>query len=267
MRAMDSIDRKQQQTDLIVGVGHLLHPLRGIAVEGKTPTEIANACREFNADLKDYRQAADAFAEEYDVERVAITRALNVLANQLGHHRDKPDALTRELDTAQTAVTDALLRVPMEVPSLVLGALSPFRALRTLKALFSAARTSVTCADPYMDRTIFHRYLADVDPSATVLLVTTDKGGGGSNRLQELVDVARLYATERAPTSVTLVKAASAHDRHLICDDEAHHLGGSLKDAAAKDHYSITSQDLPDAETAINALVAAGTALLGKVSP
>ncbi len=259
---MDAIDRKKQQTDLVVGLGHLLRPLRGIAVEGKTQAEIANACREFNADLKDYRRAADAFAEEYEVERISITRALNLLANQLGHHRDKPDSLARELDTAQAAVTDALLRVPLEVPSLVVGELSPFRAYLTLKTLFSAARTRVMCTDPYMDRTIFHRYVADVDPNAAVLLVTTNKGGRGANRLREVVDVARLYAAERSPTAFTLVQAASAHDRHLVCDNEAHHLGGSLKDAAAKDHYSITPHDLTDAENAIQTLVAGGTTLI-----
>ena len=107
------------------------------------------------------------------------------------------------------------------------------------------ATKSITWFDPYFGSDIFHRYLQFANQDVAVVLVISEAGrnAGRKNidRWNSFLDISRLFAGERGINKYRLLIADSLHDRWLVLDRKRiYALGGSAKDAASKDLFTIT---------------------------
>lgn len=141
---------------------------------------------------------------------------------------------------------------------------SPFAAYCKIRTVCRAAAARVDIFDPYFDKEVFHRYLGEVGPSAKITVVTEEDRLTRDPIVRDgIVAVSELLALER-PTSYRLCAVASIHDRYARIDDTVYHLGGSLKDAAKNDPYTIskTSSDTAIHKT-LDDMIAGGTEWYG----
>ena len=90
--------------------------------------------------------------------------------------------------------------------------------------------------DPYIDQSIFYRYLSRL-PKDTKIKIVTDKDKLKDTRLKEFESVEVLFASEYPNYARELREGL--HDRYIINEANAYSLGGSIKDAAKKSDYSI----------------------------
>ena len=90
--------------------------------------------------------------------------------------------------------------------------------------------------DPYIDQTIFYRYLNGIDSGVEVIIVTNSKNLKGE-RLKDFESVESLFKQEYK--FYKRVSRGNLHDRYLLTEASAFSLGGSIKDAAIKSDYSV----------------------------
>ena len=206
----------------------------------------------------------------YAVESQRFGMALNSILAHVFHGRPLETFVREQLAIAQAAI-DA---VPVPATSVILEAGSPFTAYCRLRELCEAdATTSLVWLDPFMGASIFYRYIASVRSTVPVTLVTSEPGlqAGVRDRTRwtEFLDVSRLYASERGPTLYTLIVQPNLHDRWAVFDDKRiYALGGSAKDAAQRDYFTITSVDgAPTNLQRIKNHISSGTEYFGASSP
>jgi len=134
-----------------------------------------------------------------------------------------------------------LKSLPCEDISVILPAKSPFSTYRTILALCRSAKARVDVFDPFIDKEVFDRYFGDVDQAATITVVTENVRLTHDAVVRDrIVAVSELLGIER-PTTYRLCAVDSVHDRYVRIDNKVLHVGGSLKDAAKHDPYTITT--------------------------
>jgi len=152
------------------------------------------------------------------------------------------------IDEKLTKAKEAIHTIPVLLPSTISPAGSAFSTYCTLKNLLQAeAATEIIVFDPYLDMTVFHRYLQALRPSVSIILVTSEPGANASNkdkiRWKEFLDISQLYA-KQWPNRYRLVVNPNLHDRWLLLDQKRPiELGGSIKDAGINKAFSITPLD------------------------
>jgi hypothetical protein len=159
----------------------------------------------------------------------------------------------------------AIRAVPCEDPDKIFPANSPFQTYLRLKAICSTAGSRVEVFDPYVDASVFHRYLAEVPASVPIVVVAGD-GSMKDRRRRELVAVSQLFAAERSTTYRFLV-SAGLHDRHLRADSTIYHVGGSLKDAAAKSPFSLSKHSSTETDASLDGIIAGAVEWFGPSTP
>jgi hypothetical protein len=104
-------------------------------------------------------------------------------------------------------------------------------------------------------------------------VVTSDPGPHAGKkdkqRWTEFLDVSRLYAHERGPDLYRLVVQPNLHDRWVTFDSKRiYGLGGSAKDAAIKDCFTLTTVEATDENLARTEQdTNSGTELFGPNTP
>lgn len=141
----------------------------------------------------------------------------------------------------------AIGAVPIPTASVILESGSPFTAYCRLRELCEVdALESLTWLDPYVDDSIFHRYLSTASPDVSVTLVTCEPRQNASNRDRrrwaEFLDVSRLFASERSSSTYRLLIQKRFHDRWVVLDGKRiYSLGGSAKDAGDRTYFTISA--------------------------
>jgi hypothetical protein len=103
-----------------------------------------------------------------------------------------------------------------------------FRANRVLRDIFRRPQRNLGVLDPYVGPTLFD-LLEDASPRFPVRIITSSKVK------QSAVDAYRAYRAQYACTEMRLVDD-DIHDRYILWDDNnALHIGHSLKDLGTKD--------------------------------
>ena len=172
-----------------------------------------------------------------------MLKALFAVENQIEAGRD----LKTVVSTCMTKSRDAINEVPVPSTSVILDAGSPFTAYCKLRSLCEAdALREILWFDPYFGDSVFHRYLQHVSPAVSITLVASEPssnaGRANRERWNSFLDVSRLFAAERGTSGYKLRIANSLHDRWIVFDDKrGYALGGSAKDAAAKDIFTISA--------------------------
>ena len=270
-------DRLNEKHDLLVKLGTLFGPLlRLVEHPGEYDSQeraetIAQYCAEYlllNAEFRRFSHGQPLHS--YSVQEIQFHAALSAIELQLVAGAPLEKIVHQSLAKARAAI-DA---VPVPRTSVIVEAGSPFTAYVHLRRLCEVDATkSLVWLDPYLDAAVFHRYLSEVRPPITVTLVSAEpsssSGKRDRSRWEALLDVSRLFSQERDPTAYRFISQPALHDRWVILDDKRiYALGGSAKDAAAKDYFTITSvEGTPENLMLIEQQLASGKELYGPSSP
>jgi hypothetical protein len=206
---------------------------------------IARYCSEYTILQEEFRSFAKGESgHNYLVEYSMFFNALDsVINNLIFRNGELSDIVTEQLSIAKAAI-DA---VPVPNSSVILEAGTPFSTYCKLKSLCEVdAVHNLVWIDAYMASTVFYRYLSSVRPDVIVVLVTSESssntGRQNRDRWTEFLDVSRLFAQERGDNHYRLILNNNLHDRWIVFDNKRiYSVGGSAKDAANKDYFTITS--------------------------
>lgn len=243
------MDRLTEKLDLLVKLGRLFGPMQRLAEcpddynEQERAETIARYLYEHQVLIQEFAKFSTGQAgHNYQIEYKKFIRALTYVAGRIEKGHDLGQLLTEQITIAREAIN----AVPVPRSSVILAAGTPFTAYCKLRSLSEAdAARVVLWFDPYFGADIFHRYLQFVDSNVSVVLVATEPspraGRTNADRWTDFLDISRLFARERGVTKYRLLVAGSLHDRWLVLDGKRiYSLGGSAKDAASKDLFTIT---------------------------
>lgn len=246
------MDRLDAKLDMLLKLGRLFGPLEHLieAPEDFDEQQRAETLARYFAEYSKLKEECRAFSRgqpghNYQIEREKFFNALNGVADRLRNGHALEDVVRENLKIAR----DAIQAVPVPRSSVILEAGTPFTAFCRLRSLCEAdAKHSLTWFDPYFGASIFHRYLQFVDKDVPVTLIASEPGqcAGRANkeRWDSFLDISRLFAEERGHDKYQLVVADSLHDRWLVLDEKRiYSIGGSAKDAASRDVFTITGVD------------------------
>ena len=246
------MDRLEAKHDMLIKLGRLFGPLERLI---ETPENFDEQERDeiLARYFAEHRRLEHDFVEfckgqsghVYTLEARKFVSALSGVSVSLGRGKTLKDIVPECLKIAR----DAIQSIPVPRSSVILEAGTPFTAYCRLRSLCEAdAKHSLMWFDPYFGESIFHRYLQFVNKDVAITLVASEPGShaGRANRgrWDSFLDISRLFATERGHDKYRLVIAKSLHDRWLALDKKRiYSLGGSAKDAASNDVFTITSID------------------------
>lgn len=270
------MDRLQEKYALFTKLGALLGPLHRLVDhpdqfdEQESARVIARYCDEHRRLANEMRVFSKGEpGHDYMIQHSRFFNALDQIKVGLEYDNKLEDLLPSSSAKAQAAI-DA---IPVPSPSVILEAGSPFTAYCRLRELCEVDAThSIAWIDPYIDSSLFHRYLQHVRAAASITVVTCEPHqharARDHQRWQAFLDISRLFSHERSATAYRLIVQSSLHDRWLVLDDKRiYNLGGSAKDAAAKDNFTISTVDpTPSNLAAIAHHTNSGTLLFGPTS-
>lgn len=246
------MNRKSQQGELLFKAGQLLGPLLKIAEnpESFDSDEITRAVARFCADAAHFSRATLAFSQgepghDYEPQYFAASAVLSTLRSRAC----SPDRreLLEFVPQARDSLLQELSSIPVTVEACIYAAHSPFSTYCLMKDLCSTVRKTVVWVDRYFDHTIFHRYLADVPPTALITLLTWPRDKSTSRaderRYDQFLDVSRLFAQERGSSAYELYTNDKIHARWVRCDDKLFSLGDSIKDIAKGTTFTVSRMD------------------------
>lgn len=243
------MDRLSEKLDMLVKLGRLFGPLERLIETPKDfdEQERAETLARYFAEFSKLDEEFRIFSKgqpghNYQLEYSKFYGALYGVAKRLKQGHALEDVVQENLKIAR----DAIQAIPIPRSSVILEAGTPFTAFCRLRSLCEAdAKYSLTWFDPYFDANIFHRYLQFVHEEVSVTLVASEPsqnaGRANRERWNDFLDISRLFAAERGYDKYRLVIANSLHDRWLVLDEKRiYSVGGSAKDAASKDVFTIT---------------------------
>lgn len=198
--------------------------------------------------------------EGYHAEAAQVKHMVNLAIrnlNMAGVDKTLGDTswLRSVLASGQNRIRQAVLEYPDEVVSCVLPEASPFAFYCWLRSQCATAKARLVLVDAYVSPDVFYNYLRVVPPAVDVTLVT-------NNPKADVLAVSRVFANERT-NAYSLMSSAALHDRGLIVDNRAFHLGASVKDAGRHKPVTINSQSVANVE----ALLAGCVEVFGRNRP
>jgi hypothetical protein len=180
----------------------------------------------------------------YPTYHKAIFRPPSYIATLLGNQTLPSKQLTadefkKQLNIQIESLSEVMIATAQIVsPSIDANvkANNPFSAYCFLASMMDSISEEIVIVDPYIDQSIFYRYLSRLSKNVKIKIVSDiDKLKG--TKLSKFESVENLFKTEYP--NYTRELKSSLHDRYLINETNAYTLGGSIKDAAKKSDYSI----------------------------
>ena len=229
--------------------------------------------QQFKRDLKDWCERLDAFCDcmgvKYDFEYgeiVDLTQRLHLNLNCTTSLSsiELLQLCRRGLQANYFKTIEWIRAVPVDIGDIIFEPNNPYRSYLLFRSLCSNASRRIEIFDPYLDATVFHRYLSDIQSDVDVKVITDETIMLSRKKKDEpirdrIVAVSELLAHER-PEHYRFLVVPSLHDRHLRVDDDLFHLGGSMKDAAKNDPFTLGRLDTTDAvNTVLDGYVSAAT--------
>ncbi len=184
--------------DVIISVGYRVNTVRGIQ----------------------FRQWANKVLKEYLLRGYAVNQRLMQLEDRIDRHFSEYDRHLLQLDEK----VDFFVRSSIQPKEGVFFDGQIFDAYAFIAGLIRKARHRIVVIDNYIDDSVLVQ-LSKRTPGVTVDIYD----GQISKQLRQ--DVEKHNAQY---PGVTLHKYTKAHDRFLIIDEDAYHIGASLKDLGKK---------------------------------
>lgn len=184
--------------DVIISVGYRVNTVRGIQ----------------------FRQWANKVLKEYLLRGYAINQRLMQLEDRIDRHFSEYDRHLLQLDEK----VDFFVRSSIQPKEGVFFDGQIFDAYAFIAGLIRKARHRIVVIDNYIDDSVLVQ-LSKRNPGVTVDIYD----GQISKQLRQDVEKHNVQYP-----GVTLHKYTKAHDRFLIIDEDAYHIGASLKDLGKK---------------------------------
>lgn len=242
-------NRLSEKNELFYCLGILLGPLEHLVAnsDSYTTQERTAVIARYNADYPKLTQKFEVFSKgqpghDYAVENIRFYKALNGIRTQLVNDAKLEDILPGFAKKAISAIDS----IPVPPISVIHAAGTPFSTYCKICELCEAEVTNeLTWIDAYLDSSIFHRYLSKVRDSVRITVVIEALNQSASSREKarwnSFLDVSRVFANEYGHTRYNLYVANSLHDRWVVIDrNRIYSFGGSAKDAARKDHFTLS---------------------------
>jgi hypothetical protein len=272
------MNRKRQQSELMFSLGQFFGPVLRVAENPNAfdADEKARILARFFNDHDAFNQLLVTFCHsgepghKYAIQLSQAQYQIGLIQQYSAYNNiSEPDLLNLINDVAQKVV-DTLLSIPMPVDSAIHEAKTPFSTYCLIKDLCSTAHAVITWLDRYFDQTVFHRFFVDTPRSSQITLVTlhptSAKGKADAKRIEDFMDISRLFAQERGVAGYRLVVSSQFHDRWLQCDNKLFTLGGSIKDLNTP--FTISRLDsTPENQKFFDDAVMNGTELFGPNQP
>lgn len=259
-----------RKSELLYQFGLLLAPIENgiLASGGGHPPSYSQARAKYEHDFpqceRQYREffintiPGHRFSAEYN----KWGRAANTFRHKLESSNDFGEELRQTIIEFKKDTFDIICSIPNNLEGYIAGKYSPYSAFILLRSLFETARLRVAVIDPYLDDTVFYRYLNHVSQDVEVTIATEMKNLK-SGAESAFLDCSRLFAHERGPKKYTLIDT-EMHDRWIIIDDEIYQSGASLKDAAKNDPFTLVKlEETKNVNDEINTLLSNGTVKYG----
>jgi len=149
------------------------------------------------------------------------------------------EPFTTQLNSAIELISEVMIafaKIVTPSADVNLKAGNAFSAYCFISSLIDGTSSELIMVDPYIDQSIFYRYLYRLPKDIKIKIVTDEDKLTGA-RLKEFESVEVLYESEY-PKYIRELRGG-LHDRYIINEANAYSLGGSIKDAAKKSDYSI----------------------------
>ncbi len=233
-------EKANQKNQLIYEFGILIQPLEALAKAADAPSvsDFRIAVAKVRSGDPTWRQTVRAFTtfapdvlfnqEFQDISHVPercwqqINKLLNdeSLKSDLGLLQGR---FGQQIDASKATFFELIEHIPIEWQPVVFQANTPFTSYLKIKEAFATVKNRLDYFDRYLKPDFFPLFLASVDRSVPIRLVTTP--GNHSYGAAAVAAVSRLAANEFSSLQLIEVTPVDLHDRNLRVDDQNFTLG------------------------------------------
>lgn len=155
-----------------------------------------------------------------------VIRLLGRITNLLGHQtlpskKISSEQFKEQLDSHIEAIGEVMIALAQIIPPAIdvnLKANNPFSAYCFISDILSNVSSRLMVIDPYLDQSIFYRYLYRLNNSIQITLVSDENKLNGQ-RLNAFNSVQILFETEYLNYELKLLQ--NLHDRYLVTETNA----------------------------------------------
>ena len=268
-----SMNRKEQQAEIIYKLGLLLAPFEDLAHHPEryaSESWIQIAAR-YSAEEPTFLNQVQAFTHGepghvYESVGRNILKLLQALKSDVVNFHN-----LNNINYTSQRIVNEILRIPCAGEGMILEAYTPFSTYCKIKDICQTTERRLIWVDRYLDSSLFYRYLRGIPDTVIVVLITwpADKWKGKDHKdYQELLSTSRDYAAERGSDFYRLLVHPSIHDRWLCPDDSIYSLGGSIKDAGGRAYFTMTRvESSPQNLQKVEKLLSDATEIYGSTCP
>jgi len=169
------------------------------------------------------------------------SRLVQILNTLIRYHKLTEDEYN-ELDNSVRALGLKIEnhRVVTSTPTVIIyGEPAPFDAFKDIERIMLSAKSQICMIDPYVDKTLFSLYFADVPRNISIRLLTNKM----SDKFEE---VAKRFKIQKSNFEVRTNN--KIHDRYILIDKRPWVIGQSIKNAGKK---PLSIVELTDARSAL----------------
>ncbi|WP_299469429.1 hypothetical protein [uncultured Gimesia sp.] len=233
-------EKAHQKNQLIYEFGLLIQPLEALANATDTPSvaeyRIAVAkVRSGDSTWRKYVKEFTTFApdlifnqEFQDISHVP-ERCWQRIYNLLNDETLKNDLdllqgrFSQQISESRGTFFELIEHIPIEWQPVVFQANTPFTSYLKIKEAFVSVKNRLDYFDRYLKPDFFPMFLASVDRSVSIRLITT--AGNSSYGVTAVAAVSRLAAHEFSRLQLIEVTPNNLHDRNLRIDEQNFTLG------------------------------------------
>jgi hypothetical protein len=255
---MSQMSRVEQRDELITSLGMLVDPIRRFLFQDLDPKKVPFLRAQFSRDFVAFSHPLHAYCKvggyELTKEYSDAIRAIQSFPDVMRIACDvqAPENARKDFNNLLSKAQAAIRNIPCDDSGTILPSESPYSTYIRLRSICRGATTRLDLFDPYLDAQTFHRYLPEIPEGVRVTVVTSSDvmdvppasppTSAKTLRRERIVAVSELLAGQ-FPDRYEFRVSTEQHDRHVRVDDQILHLGGSAKDAAKSDYFTISNLD------------------------
>lgn len=265
--------KASQKSRLIYEFGILMQPLEELSrgEQSPLPDEYRIAIAKVQAGDSAWRQLVREFTtfahdiflsqEHQDISHVPerCWGALRGIINNQDFQRG-PNVLQAhvyaEVTTARTRFLEYIDRIPIEWEPVVFEANTPFTSYLRIKEAIVSVRQRLHYFDRYLKREFFTLFLAEVESTVAVRLVTT--AGNTQYGAVSVAPISSLVRQQFSDYQLIEVAKNDLHDRNLRVDDQIFNLGPGVDRAGMALTNFGPSDSSSTGHDALDRLIASG---------
>jgi hypothetical protein len=280
---MGQKSRVELRDELLTSLGMLVAPIRSFLFEDLDSRKVPLLRSRFERDFAAYSQLLHVYSQIDGMllshEYSAACRMIRDFSRliQIPSNPESREALKSGFEAYLSHARRAIHDIPCDDPGTILASETPYSTYIRLRAICQGAVERLDLFDPYLDAETFHRYLPQIPEGVRVIVVTsseimslpatTSPTSRKALRRDRIVAVSQLLASQYSDRYQFRI-SDQLHDHHIRVDDQIVHLGGSTKDAALSDYFTISNVDsVQSTHVSLDEIIARATEWFGPSVP